>query len=85
MTKREKEFMNITLWRMAKKYIKWGQEFLTQEYGSYEGKTTGMDVDEDTNDEWYRDSLKKQILKDKTVSQCWWVNETYGHTLWLKF
>ena len=44
---------------LAKKYIKWGQEFLTQEYGSYEGRTTGMDVDEDTNDEWYRDSLKK--------------------------
>lgn len=77
--------MNVNVSFLAKKYIKWGQEFLTQEYGSYEGKTTGMDVDEDTNDEWYRDSLKKEILKDKSISQCWWVNETYGHTLWLEF
>ena len=77
--------MNIDVSFLAKKYIKLGQEFLTQEYGSYEGKTTGMDVDEDTNDEWYRESLKKEILKDESIEKCWWVTETYGHTLWLEF
>lgn len=77
--------MDVNVSFLAQKYIKCGKEFLTQEYGSYEGRLTGMDVDEDTNNEWYRDSLKKEILKDKSISQCYWVNETYGHTLWLEF
>ena len=77
--------MNVSVAFLAKKYIQSGHEFLTQEYGSYEGRITGLELDEDTNDEWYRDSLKKEILKDKSISKCWWVNETYGHTLWLEF
>ena len=77
--------MNVDVSFLAKKYIKLGQEFLTQEYGSYEGRTTGMDVDEDTNDELYRESLKKEILKDESIEKCWWATETYGYTLWLEF
>lgn len=70
---------------LAQKYIKCGKEYLIQEYGSYKGRLTGMELDEDTNDERFRDSLKKEILKHESIRKCWWATETYGHTLWLEF
>lgn len=44
-----------------------------------------MDVEEDTQNEEFRKSLKEEILKDTTVNNCWWETESYGHTLWLLF
>lgn len=70
---------------LAKKYIGWGKEFLDEQYNSFEGKTTGMDTDEDTVDDKYRLKLKNEILKDKSVNNCWWQSESYGHTLWIEF
>lgn len=70
---------------LARKYIGWGKDFLREQYGSYECKTTGMDIDEDTGDESYRESLKNEILKDESVSNCWWEKESYGYTLWIEF
>lgn len=70
---------------LAKKYIKWGQDFLNKEHGSFKSLTTGMDVEEDTTNEEFRNSLKEEILKDSSVNNCWWEKENYGHTLWLSF
>lgn len=70
---------------LAKKYIKWGQDYLDETHGSFVALTTGMDVEEDTQNEEFRNSLKEEILKDSTVNNCWWKTESYGHTLWLLF
>lgn len=70
---------------LAKKYIQMGKEFLSEYYDTYHGKTTGMDTDEDTKDENYRLNLENEILKDDSVSRCWWEKEDYGYTLWIEF
>lgn len=74
---------NITL--LAKKYIKYGKAYLNKENGSFKSLTTGMDIDEYTSSEEFRNSLKEEILKDISVTNCWWEEEIYGHTLWLTF
>lgn len=70
---------------LAKKYVQMGKEYLTEEFGSFKGNITVMDTEEDTKDSEYRLSLRENILKEESVSSCWWQEENYGHTLCIEF
>ena len=67
------------------KYVECAKEFLIDEYDSYEGRTTGMDVEEYSRDKKYRAYLQDKILENESVTNCWWEEESYGYTPWIEF
>lgn len=70
---------------VAHDYIQSGKDWLIKEYGNYRGKTTGIDINEDSNDKEVRDSLQKEIEKDNLVHKVWWQKEDYGYVLFIEF
>lgn len=79
----------FTASQLAHNYIQSSKDWLIEEYGKYEGYTTGMDINEDSNNKDIRDSLQKEIERDNSVSKVWWekenYGENYGYVLWIKF
>lgn len=75
----------IDISKLANSYVNAGKEWLINEYGDYHNKTTGMDIEEDTNDEDIRNELSTQIQKIDEVNSVKWVQEDYGYVLWIEF
>lgn len=70
---------------LANKYINMGKDWLLGEYGDYKGMLTGMDVDEDSKNDYYQKSLKQEIELHEEIEKTWWEKEKYGYTLWILF
>lgn len=60
------------------KLINQGKEWLTEEYGFYEGLTTGMEIEEDFN----KGDIEENLKQYKEIKSFWWDGE---YTLFMEF
>ena len=63
------------------KYINYGKEWLTDNYDSFKGLLTGMEIDE-TLTESERNDLKIELNKNEDIKNVTWEND---FTLYIEF
>lgn len=70
---------------LANKYLNCGMEWLTNKYGDYCDKSTGVDIEEDSSIEDFRLDISRILESDTRVYKAWWQKEDYGYVLWIEF
>lgn len=75
----------ISISCLANHYVNEGEKWLINEYGDYSDKTTGMDIDIVSDDEYFRTEIINEINKLDKVESAKWTKEDHGYVLWIKF